>query len=133
LNGTEIFELLGYSVSMQNAPESDSHLVYLSVTSQENTGIAVFNPNITSAITLDLALIDDQGVEQAQATMNLAGGQQLARLADEPELFQAFFNGITGDWKGTLRITVRNQKTACIMGIIQKRATGAMIAVSGSN
>lgn len=130
LQGTEIFELLGYSVSMPDAPESSSHLVYVSVTSKENTGIAAFNPNLTSAVTMDLALIDDQGVEQAQAVMTLTAGQQLARFADEPELFQAFFNGVTGDWKGTLRITVRNQNTACVMGIIQKRATGAMIAVS---
>lgn len=108
----------------------DLHQIYVSVTPEENTGLAVYNHNLEEEISLDLVLLDDEGNELATAMMNLDPGQQLARFADEAELFQAYFNANPGTTRGTLQITVRNQKTACVMGIIQKRGTGATKSVT---
>ena len=48
IEGTEIFNILGTSVSVNNSPPRSTQQVYISVTDEENTGVAIYNPTITN-------------------------------------------------------------------------------------
>ena len=45
LEGTEVFEVLGNFVSVNNAPALTRQQTYVSVTADENTGTALYNPH----------------------------------------------------------------------------------------
>ena len=132
IEGTEIFEILGNSVSVNSTPSRASHQLYISRTSEENTGMAAYNPDKDNSVTLDLFLLDNQGVEKARKLLELEGGQQRASFVDEEELFRDFFQANPASFQGTLNINVLGGGAVSTIGLLQKKETGALIAVSSS-
>ena len=57
IEGTEVFEVLGSFVSVNNAPPRTRQQAYVSVTAEESTGIALHNPHKTESATVDLVLV----------------------------------------------------------------------------
>ena len=128
LEGTEVFEVLGNFVSVNNAPPLTRQQTYVSVTADENTGIALHNPHRTFA-TVDLILVS--GEEQARKQVIVGPSRQLVAFLDEEEFFRDFFQSVNGMFKGTLNVHATG-KGVSMLGLIQKRATGALIGVSAS-
>ncbi len=77
-----------------------------------------------------MTLVDQQGIPVAEQQLELQPGQQLARFADEPEMFKTYFAAHPGEFKGTLNVRVRQDRPVGLMGLIQRRDTGALIAVA---
>jgi hypothetical protein len=132
LEGTEVFELQGHSVSVGNSPLRASHQVYVSVTSEEDTGIAAFNPDSEEPVRLDLYLLDELGTQVATAELTLQPMQQKALFVTEADLFQSYFDSHQHDFCGTLNIHARDERTFSVLGLILKRDSGALVAVSAS-
>jgi YVTN family beta-propeller protein len=129
LEGTEVFDVLGAYVSVDRAPVRNSHRLYASRDTTEDTGIAVFNSS-SEPIVLDLALIDDQGVQRATAELGLAAQQQVARFVDQAEMFKTYFDAHPGAFRGTLSVKVQDGKSVALVGLIQKSGSGALIAIT---
>jgi hypothetical protein len=132
ITGSEVFEILGNFVSVTNSPPRQSQQAYVSVTADENTGVALYNPDSENALTLTMILVDSDGTEQAQKEVMLAPGEQLVQFVDQEELFAEFFAALEGDFNGTINIHAEEGKKAAVLGLLQIRATGALIAVSTS-
>ncbi len=130
--GSEVFEILGNFVSVTNSPPRSSQQAYVSVTAEENTGVALYNPDSEDALTLTLILVDSEGNERAQKQVMLDPAQQLVQFVDQSELFSDFFATQEENFKGTLNIHVEEGKRVAVLGLLQKRASGALIAVSTS-
>ena len=101
----------------------------MSVTADENTGVALYNPNRTEAVTVDLVLVD--GNEQARKRASLGPLEQLVAFVDEEALFGEFLESVEGSFRGTLNVSAAEHGVS-VLGLIQKRATGALIEVSTS-
>ena len=129
LEGTEVFEVLGNFVSVNNAPPETRQQTYVSVTTDENTGVALHNPHKTESITVDVVLVD--GEEQARRQLTLGPLEQLVGFVDEEELFADFLQALNGEFNGTLNVYATGSGVS-MLGLIQKRATGALIAVSAT-
>ncbi|RPJ86963.1 MAG: hypothetical protein EHM18_03515 [Acidobacteria bacterium] len=128
MQGVEVFEILGNYVSVENCPARPVHQVYVSYSPQENTGVAVYNPEAT-AVTLTLRLVDSTGVEVGTRTLTLASENQRAIFVDDPSLFATRLGGITATFRGTLNMTVNGGKNVSVIGLVQKRADGALLAI----
>jgi len=128
--GTESFQLLGHGVSVPHSPARYEHQVYVSQTVDERTGVAIYNPDRVNSATLDLYLLDAAGAQQASVQLALSPGQQIAQFMDEASLFQAYFGANLGDFRGTLNLQVRSDRRVSLIGLLQKRASGALVAVS---
>ena len=61
------------------------------MTAEENTGVALYNPDSENAVTLTLILVDSEGNERAQKQVMLDPAQQLVQFVDQNELFSDFF------------------------------------------
>ncbi len=55
---------------------------------------------------------------------------QFALFVDDADLFQTYFRVHPEDLHGTLNLQVRDSRKVAVVGLIQKRATGALIAVA---
>ena len=130
LEGAEIFEILGHVVSLGNAPLRTTHQAYVTVTASENTGIAAYNPDRSEAVDLKIALVNQLGIQMAEQELELQPGQQLARFVDEAEMFKSYFTSHPGDFKGTLNVRAGEDHPVALIGLIQRRDTGALIAVA---
>ena len=132
--GTEIFEILGNFVSVNNALPGKSHQIFVSVDQEENTGVAMYNPSPDATARLSLILLDSLGVEIArQEDLELLPGQQLVGFVDGVELFQNYFDANPEDFQGTLNVSVSTGPDIALIGLLQKRATGALIVVAASS
>ncbi len=133
LEGTGVFDILGNFVSVPTCPARPAHQLYASVTAQENTGIAIYNPD-TSETTLSIRLLNQFGQEEALGQLTIAGRGQVAIFLDDSRLFQQFFAVQPGDFQGTINIRTTGGKLVAVLGLIQRRADGALMAVgSGEN
>lgn len=128
LEGTEVFEVLGNFVSVNNAPPLTRQQTYVSVTADENTGIALHNPHRTF-VTVDLILVS--GEEQARKQVTVGPSRQLVAFLDGEEFFRDFFQSVNGVFKGTLNVHATG-KGVSMLGLIQKRATGALVAIAAT-
>jgi hypothetical protein len=106
--------------------------VYVSVTEEENSGVAVVNSSKDEPIVLDLVLVNEVGTEVATGELEVSPGGQVARYVDEPTLLGEYFNSIDGKFKGTLNLLGRDGRKSSVVGLIQNRTTGALIAVRAS-
>jgi len=137
VEGTEVFELLGHSVSVGNPIPGRSHRVYVSRTDLENTGLALFNVGFAGPFSpvssrLNLTLLDDAGNAVSETTLLMEPSQQRSLFADE--LFRSFFDSHPGEFRGTMRLWGGQQcGLFYVLGLIQKRATGALIAVPSNS
>ena len=132
LVGTEVFDLMGHGVSVPHSPARPRHQAYVSQTADERTGVAVYNPDRSNSVTMDMYLLDANGAQQASNQMVLGPGQQIARFVDEAELFPAFFAANPGAFEGTVNIVTQSSRLVSVVGLLLDRASGAPIAVTTS-
>ncbi len=93
IRGTEVFEILGNFVSVTNSPLRTSQQVYVSFTPDENTGLAIYNPDPDNSLDLSLILVDRKGEEQTRRQITVGTGKQVVQFVDQGELFKDFFTG----------------------------------------
>ena len=102
--------------------------MYVSLTAEENTGVPpLHNPHNIASVTVDLILVSRE--EQARKQLTLGTLEQFVAFIDEEALFRDFLESVDGVFKGTLNVHATGDGVS-ILGLIQKRATGALIAVS---
>jgi hypothetical protein len=129
IRGTEVFDLLGYSVSVQNAPLAKVHEAFVSRTGAENTGVAMYNPNLSVSCQAQALLFDKNGVQVAgPVTLTLQPRHQMAIFVNDPTLFQAYLATVAGGFEGVLRLTVTNGGPISVVSLLQK-PNGALLAV----
>ena len=129
IEGTEVFQVLGSFVSVDKASPRTRQQTYVSVTDDENTGVALYNPHRSESITVDLVLVD--GEERARQQVTLGALEQLVAFIDDETLFAEFLASVDGTFRGTLSVYSAEHGVS-MLGLIQKRATGALIEVSAS-
>ncbi len=128
--GTENFQLMGHGVSVPHSPARPEHQIYVSQTAAERTGVAIYNPDRVNPATLDLYLVDAAGGQQASIQLALTPGEQISQFVDEASLFQAYFAANPGDFRGTLNLQARSMRRVSVIGLLQDRTSGALVAVS---
>lgn len=129
LEGSEVFQLLGRYVSIPASAAGRTHQLYVSVNASENTGIAVYNPSPDRTATLQLTLVSNRQIV-AETTLELAPGRQLVGFVNEAQFFKAYFDGLVGDLQGTLNIVSTTDLPISLVGLLQKRSDGSLIAVA---
>ncbi|MFB3905992.1 MAG: cellulase family glycosylhydrolase [Acidobacteriota bacterium] len=129
LEGSLIYEVLGSRVSVTASPLASAHRLYVSVSPDENTGVAAFNPHATAPVTVRLSLLDNQGVNQTSKDLTLEPRQHLARLLTEAEFFPDFLQSQPEGFQGTLLIDVTSGDRLAVMGLIQDHTSGALVAM----
>lgn len=133
LEGTEVFSLLGNFVSVDSSKPQSSQQIYVSRNASEGTGLAIYNPGDEEAAVLDLVLLDDRGELKATKQISVLPRQHMALFVDEDTLFREFFQQNPGNFEGTLNIHVSSGEDVSIVALLQKKANGALIAVSPSS
>ncbi|RPI25866.1 MAG: hypothetical protein EHM61_13250 [Acidobacteria bacterium] len=128
VEGTEVFEVLGNFVSVPSCPARSVHQLYASVTPDENTGIALYNPE-TTVTTLNVWLLNQVGKQVGSRQISLTGRQRLAVFLDEPQLFQDFFAANPASFHGTVNVRAAGGKLVAVLGLLQRRANGALMAM----
>ncbi|GAB4250717.1 MAG: hypothetical protein Kow00109_26590 [Acidobacteriota bacterium] len=121
------FELLGSFVSVQPAAPRMRGRVFASVSAEENTGVAVFNPGQQTA-ELKVELLDEAGNVLATKVLALGAGSHVARFVTEPELFEGAVPVEDGAFRGSLAWEVTSGPAVALVGLVQ-RASGALIAL----
>lgn len=130
VSGTEIFELLGRSASVQEAPLSKTHSAFVSRSTSENTGVAMYNPSLSIGSLVEARLYDRNGALVAgPVTVVLAARQQTAIFVDNASLFQSYFAGISSAFEGTLKLSVTNGGPISVISLIQTAANGSLLVV----
>jgi len=129
LEGTEIFDLLGSYVSVPSAPLNTRNQVYISVTGAEDSGVAISNPANHDSVNLQLKLVDNLGNLKASKSITVAANTQYVGFVTEQKLFASFFSGRKTDFRGTLNIEVEGNGSVAVLGLIQKKQSGALLAV----
>ena len=131
LEATEAFSLLGKFVSVPSATLAAIQQVFVSVNAGENTGFAAYNPNLT-AVDMNICMIDDDGNERADVDMSIDPSERISIFVDHADLFQGFLNSVGNNFTGTMRISTANGEVLAILGLLQKAASQALIAVETS-
>ena len=133
VEGPEIFSILGNFVSVPSSRPDPAPRAYISVSLEESSGIAAYNPDGMNPVLVDMTLLDASGTEMAMAQLTLQPNEQLARFVDEPEgLFPDFFATNPEPFTGTVNFNTIERGIA-VLGLIQKRAGGQLIAVGTSS
>ena len=68
-----------------------------------------------------------------QEDLELLPGEQLVGFVDGVELFQNYFEANPDDFRGTLNVSVSSGPDVALIGLLQKKVTGALIAVAASS
>lgn len=122
------FELLGSFVSVQPAAPRMRGRVFVGVSEEEDTGVAVFNPGQATA-RLRIELLDEAGQTLAEKDLSLEAGAHLARFVTEPDLFKEEIPLENGAFRGSLAWEVSPGGPAVsLVGLVQ-RASGALLAL----
>jgi hypothetical protein len=134
---TEVFSILGSFVSINSSPERDRHQVFVSFDPEaqrgEDTGIAAYNPDPATAAHVQATLLDHLGqVVAVRDDIVIGPGEQLIGFVAQEAFFADFFAGRAETFRGTLNLAVSSGPSVAVVGLIQKRSTGALIAVSTS-
>ena len=129
LRGSVVYELLGHRVSVPAAKLTDEATVFVSKSPQENTGIALFNPNPEDPVELELALHDADGSRVGQVDLTLEPGQHLARYMDEAPLFPDAL-GPQSEFVGHAIIRSTEDGQFAVVSILQDTRTGAVALVT---
>jgi hypothetical protein len=133
LEAAEVFLVLGNYVSVTGARPEKHWQAYVSRNPVENSGIAVQNPDRTSAAVLKLTLLNSSGEEVATDELTLQPGQRIAEFLGEALLFQSYFEENPDDFAGTLNVEVTAGEDVALVGLIQKTQGGALISVTANN
>ena len=132
VEGTEVFSLLGNFVSVPNSKPGKSSQIYISRNSEENSGIAIYNPDEEESVTVEGFLLDHGWHQKADVQFIIPPQNQLVAFVDEQQFFQDYFEANPGAFNGTLNLHVRQGENVSSIGLIQKLFDGALIAASGS-
>jgi hypothetical protein len=127
--GSAILDLFGHVVSVSDSPTGKSRQAYVSFGSDENTGVALFNPDDQSPVRLEVILVSEAGNPQARTEINLAAGEQLAQFVNEARFFPAYFQSHPGPFAGTVNIGVLEGGGVSATSFLQKRSTGALVTL----
>ena len=130
VEGTLVFQVLGHPVSVGDSPPGSSHQVYVSSTPGENTGVAFFNCDPDTASVLEIVLLNAFGEQVAITQLEIGARSQLSVFIDDPELFKGFFDANLEQFIGTLNISVIAGSPVSVVGMIQDRDTGSLVAVT---
>jgi hypothetical protein len=130
--GTEVFDVLGHFVSVPSAPPRSTNQIYVSVSAQENTGVALYNPDKENTVSVNAILVDSSGIERATRLLGIEPGRQRLSFVHETDLFSDYFSEHPESFTGTLNLIVEGEGSVSVLGLLQKRQTDALIAVAGS-
>jgi hypothetical protein len=133
LEGTEVFTILGGFVSVGSSKPQSSQQIYVSRNAGEGTGLAIYNPDEDDTTTLNLILLDNMGAVKATKQISVLPKQHMALFVDQDPLLTDFFQQNPGDFEGTLNIHVVSGEDVSITALLQKKPSGALIAVSPSS
>ncbi len=131
LEATEAFSVLGNFVSVPSATLAAIQQVFVSFNAAENTGFAAYNPNPT-VVNFTVSLINGAGNPQANEDLSINPGQRIAIFVDDASLFGPFLPSVGNNFTGTMNITTLNGEVLAVLGLLQKKASGALIAVETS-
>ncbi len=96
VEGTEVFSLLGNFVSVSNSKPGKSSQIYISRNSEENSGIAIYNPDEEEPVTVEGFLLGDGGNQKADVQFIIPPQNQLVAFVDEEQFFQDYFQANPG-------------------------------------
>lgn len=133
LDASEVFAVLGSFVSVTGARPEKQWQAYVSRDDSENSGIAVQNPDRSSVAVIKMVLLDSSGMEVATDELTLQAGQRVAQFLGEPLFFPEYFEQNPGPFQGTLNLEVSEGEDVALVGLIQKRSSGALIAIEATN
>jgi len=129
ISGTEIFDLLGYSVSVQSAPLAKVHRAFVSRTAAEDTGVAMYNPSFDVPCEVEARLFDTNGGEvAAPVTLTLAARNQRAIFVTDASLFKSYIASLPGGFEGTMQLNVTAGGPIAVLSLLQK-SNNALLAV----
>ncbi len=131
IEGTEIFSLLGEFVSVPSSFPANVQQAFVSVNSGESAGVAIYNPDRTRSLTVTASLRDDDGNQRASVDLTLSPGERTAVFVDEAALFRTFFDA-NPSFTGTITLSTDDGALFALLGLLQRRSNGALIAVGGS-
>lgn len=130
LRGTEIFDLLGHNASVQSAPLSKTHSVFVTRSTLEKSGFAIFNPSLTTVSGFQAELFSNVGILVAGPTpVNLQPRQQLSIFVDDTALFRTYFLGITGGFQGTMKLSWVSGGPVAVTSLIQKTGDNSLLVL----
>jgi hypothetical protein len=76
------------------------------IDSFSRSGVALMNPDLENAATVNMKLLDRFGILVAELDVSLAAGAKIARFLDEDPLFDAYFQSIAGqDFTGSVEVS----------------------------
>jgi len=129
---TVIFDVLGRSVSLDSCPIRSRHSLYVSVNDEEHTGLAVFNPGPKKAkLKFGLTSSDSrESSEKPETELELEAGKKIAVFVDDSQLFKDYLDGKVAGYKGTLSLLSQADAPVAVVGLIQRKDSGALIDVA---
>jgi hypothetical protein len=133
MEAAEIFFVLGNYVSVTGARPDTEWQAYVSRNDSENAGIAIQNPDRTSAAVMQMTLLNSSGAVVATDELTLQPGQRISQFLGESNLFQDYFEQNPGDFAGTLNLEVTAGEDVALVGLIQKLPSGELIAIEATN
>jgi len=122
------YELLGSFVSVQPSALQMRRRIFVTVSPEENTGVALYNPDGARAAQIRIDLLNEAGTSMATQILGLEAGRHFARFVTEEELFADQIPSDPGSFQGSLRLEVISGPAVSAIGLVQ-RASGALIAL----
>ena len=129
LRGSVVYELLGHRVSVPAATLTPEATVFVSKSPEENTGIALFNPDLEEPVDLELVLHAADGSQITRVDLTIEPGQHLARYMDETPLFQGTLSSQL-EFVGHTIIRSRTGREFAVVSFLQDTTTGALAIVN---
>ena len=107
-----LLEFLGNFVSVPSATLAAIQQVFVSVNNGENTGFAVYNPNL-AAVDMNICMIDDDGNERADVRIfpSIRVSESLSLSTMRPS-FKAFSTAVGNNFTGTMTISTTQWRSA---------------------
>lgn len=129
LRGSAVYELLGHRVSVPAAKPTGEATVFVSKSSEENTGVALFNPSPEDPVELELVLHTEDGSPVTQIELTLEPGQHLARYLDEAPLFEEVL-GPRAEFVGHVIVRAGEDGHFAVVSLLQDTRSGAVALVT---
>ncbi len=129
LRGSLVYEILGHRVSVPAAKPTAEATVFVSKSAEENTGIALFNPNLEETVDLEIVLHVADGSGIARIDLTLEPGQHLARYLDEAPLFPDVLGARTA-FAGHAIIRSTEGGLFTVAGLLQNTTTGSVAVIT---
>lgn len=133
VSGVLVYEILGSLVSLTAIPPVASTRLFVTVTDEENTGVALLNPQSQGAVTIRARLLDQGGQSVAVRDLDpLSARHQRSCFVTEACLFEPFFRDRVEPFQGTLELEVEQGGPMHVTGLVQRR-DGALMSLPPSS